>query len=49
MTPDYKKDCKKFIGKIVKVTIKLQEMKTADRDEAEQAGKVAAIKKGLSD
>jgi hypothetical protein len=39
----------KFTGKIDHVTIELQEMKTADRDEAVQAGKVAAIKKGLSD
>jgi arylsulfatase len=39
----------KFTGKIAKVTIDLKEMKTADRDEAEQANKVAALKKGLSD
>jgi arylsulfatase A-like enzyme len=39
----------KFTGKIDHVTIELQEIKTADRDEAEQTGKVAAIKKGLSD
>ena len=39
----------KFSGTINQVTIELQEMKTADRDAAEQAGKVAAIKKGLSD
>jgi hypothetical protein len=39
----------KFNGKIDHVTIELQEMKSADRHEAEQAGKVAAIKKGLSD
>jgi arylsulfatase A-like enzyme len=39
----------KFTGKIDKVTIELKEMKTADADEAVQAGKVAAMKKGLSD
>jgi len=39
----------KFTGKIAKVTIDLKEMKTADRDEAEQANKLAALKKGLSD
>ena len=39
----------KFTGKIDKVTIELKEMKTADRDEAEQARKVAVLKKGLSD
>jgi arylsulfatase len=39
----------KFTGKIAKVTIELKEMKTADHDEAEQAHKVAALKKALSD
>jgi len=39
----------KFTGKIARVTIELKEMKTADRDEAEQAHKVAALKKALSD
>jgi arylsulfatase A-like enzyme len=39
----------KFTGKIDKVTIELKEMKTADADEAVQAKKVAALKKGLSD
>jgi hypothetical protein len=38
----------KFIGKIAKVTIELKEIKTADRDEAEQAHQVAALKRGLS-
>jgi arylsulfatase A-like enzyme len=39
----------KFTGKIAKVTIELQDMKKADRDEVEQARKAAALKKGLSD
>jgi arylsulfatase A-like enzyme len=39
----------KFTGKIVKVTIELKEIKTADRDEAEQARKVAVLKKALAD
>jgi arylsulfatase A-like enzyme len=39
----------KFSGTIDHVTIDLQEMKTADRDEAKQTGMVTAIKKGLSD
>jgi arylsulfatase A-like enzyme len=39
----------KFTGKIDHVTIELKEMKTADADEAVQAKKVAALKKGLSD
>ncbi len=39
----------KFTGKIAKVTIELLEMKKADRDDAEQARKAAALKKGLSD
>ncbi len=39
----------KFTGKIVKVTIELKEMKKADRDDAEQARKAAALKRGLSD
>ena len=39
----------KFTGKIAKVTIELKEMKTADHDEAEQAHKVAALKRALSD
>jgi arylsulfatase A-like enzyme len=39
----------KFTGKIAKVTIELKEMKKADRDDAEQARKAAALKKGLSD
>jgi hypothetical protein len=30
-------------------TIELKEMKAAERDEAEQARKVATLKKGLSD
>jgi len=39
----------KFTGKIYSVTIELKEMKKADHDEAEQARKAAALKKGLSD
>ena len=39
----------KFTGKIAKVTIELKEMKTADLGEAEQARKVATLKKALSD
>ncbi|MCL4504169.1 MAG: arylsulfatase [Deltaproteobacteria bacterium] len=39
----------KFTGKINWVTIELQEMKKADQDEAEQARKTTALKKGLSD
>jgi len=39
----------KFTGKIDKVTLELKEIKTAERDEEEQARKVAAVKKGLSD
>jgi arylsulfatase A-like enzyme len=39
----------KFTGKIAKVTIELKEMNKADRDDAEQGRKAAALKKGLSD
>jgi arylsulfatase len=39
----------KFNGKIAKVTIELKEMKKADSDDAAQASKAAALKKGLSD
>jgi arylsulfatase len=39
----------KFTGKIIGVTVELMEMKKADRDDAEQARKAAALKKGLSD
>jgi arylsulfatase len=39
----------KFTGKIDKVTIELTAIKKADRDEAEQSRKAAALKKGLSD
>ena len=48
VTEDYKVPFK-FTGKIAKVTIELQEMKKADRDDAAQARKAAALKKGLSD
>jgi hypothetical protein len=39
----------KFTGKIAKVTIELKEMKKTDLDDAVQARKAAALKKGLSD
>ena len=39
----------KFTGTIAKVIIELQEMKKADRDDAEQARKAATLKKALSD
>ncbi len=39
----------KFTGKIAKVTVDLKEMKTADLDEAEEAHKIATLKKALSD
>lgn len=39
----------KFTGKIGTVTIELKESKTADHEEAEQARKVATLKKALSD
>jgi arylsulfatase A-like enzyme len=39
----------KFTGKIAKVTIELKEVRKADNDDAEQARKAAALKKGLAD
>ncbi len=39
----------KFTGKIAKVTIELKEVKTADLDDAEQAHKVAVLKKALAE
>jgi arylsulfatase A-like enzyme len=48
VTEDYKVPFK-FTGKIGKVTIDLKDMKKADRDDAEQARKAAALKKGLAD
>jgi hypothetical protein len=39
----------KFTGTIAAVTIELKEMKKADRDDATQARKAAALKKGLAD
>ena len=39
----------KFTGKIAKVTIELKEMKTTDKDEAEQSHREAALKKALTD
>jgi arylsulfatase A-like enzyme len=38
-----------FTGKIDKVTIELQEVKAADKNEAEKSHKEAVLKKGLSD
>ncbi len=38
-----------FTGKIDKVTIELEEMKTADKEEAEKSHKESVLKKGLSD
>jgi arylsulfatase len=39
----------KFTGKIGKVTIELKDVKTADRDEADSARKLAVMKKALAD
>jgi arylsulfatase len=39
----------KFTGKIASVTIELKDVKTADHEEAEQARKVARLKKALAD
>ncbi len=39
----------KFTGKIGKVTIELKDVKTADREEAEQARKMAVLKRALAD
>ena len=39
----------KFTGKIAGVTIELKEMKKTDMDDATEARKAAALKKGLSD
>jgi arylsulfatase A-like enzyme len=39
----------KFTGKIAKVKIELKDMKKAESDNAEQARRAAALKKGLSD
>jgi hypothetical protein len=39
----------KFTGKIYEVTVELKEMKKTERDDADQALKAAALKKGLSD
>jgi arylsulfatase A-like enzyme len=48
VTEDYKVPFK-FAGKIAGVTIELKEMKKTDLDDAMQARKAAALKKGLSD
>jgi len=48
VTEDYKVPFK-FTGNIASVTIELKEMKKADRDDAAQANKAAALKKGMSD
>jgi len=39
----------KFTGKIASVTIELKETKTTSNEEATRAGKVAALKRALSD
>jgi hypothetical protein len=39
----------KFTGKIARVTLELKDVKTAERDEAEQAHKVSVLKKALAD
>ena len=39
----------KFTGKIGKVTIELEDVKTADHHEKEQARRVATLKKALAD
>jgi len=39
----------KFTGKIASVTVELKETKAADREEAEQAHRVATVNKALSD
>ena len=49
VTEDYKANDNKFTGKIAKVTIDLQEMKTADKQEAEKVQHEAAAKKAVSD
>ena len=48
MTDDYKEGDNKFTGKIGKVTVELKEVKAADLEEAEQARRVAVVKRGLS-
>ena len=49
VSPDYKQGDNKFTGKIEKVTIDLNKMKAADKGEAEQSRKEAALKIGLLD
>jgi len=49
VTEDYKANDNKFTGKIAKVTIDLQEMKTADKEEAEKVQHEVAAKKAVSD
>jgi len=39
----------KFTGKIAKVTVELKDMKAAEHDEAEEARRVARLKKALAD
>ena len=39
----------KFTGKIARVTIELKDVKAAEREQAEQAHRVAMLKKALSD
>jgi arylsulfatase len=46
---DYRQGDNAFTGRVVKVTIELQEMKAADKNEVEKSHKEAALKKGLFD
>ena len=39
----------KFTGKIDKVTIELKEMTRSDAEQTDKSGRVAALKKALSD
>ncbi len=48
VTEDYKVPFK-FTGKISQVTIELLEMKKTDLEDARQARKAAALRKGLAD
>ncbi len=49
VSPDYKQGDNKFTGKIEKVTIELQNVKVADKGEAEQSRKEASLRKVLLD
>lgn len=49
MTNAYEEGDNRFTGKIDKVTIELQEVKVADKNEAEKFHKETALKKARSD